>query len=234
MLEREVPKADAIRELVRISARALGVGTLRDIADYFRLLQADAKAAIADLVDTGELAPVTVEGWNRPAWLHTAARIPRRVEAVAVLSPFDPIVWERERALRMFGFDYRIEIYTPAPKRVYGYYTLPLLIDDQLVGRIDLKSDRQNKTLRVQSAWREPAHSVDLERSCRPDPRDRGLAGPRRRGRAGLGRPGARAAGGRPGHDAESHAVRGAAAPASKTRAATSPAGCRRPRLLRA
>lgn len=166
LIAREVPKADAVRELVRISAAALGVGTLRDISDYFRLLQADAKAAIADLVDAGELTPVTVEGWNRPAWLHAEARIPRRIETAAVLSPFDPMVWERERALRMFGFDYRIEIYTPAPKRIYGYYTLPLLIDDQLVGRIDLKADRQNKALRVQSAWRQEHHSVDLDRTA--------------------------------------------------------------------
>lgn len=162
----DLPKADAVRELVRISTAALGVATLRDIADYFRLLQADAKTAIADLVEAGELIPVDVAGWNRPAWLHPSARIPRRIETAALLSPFDPIVWERERALRMFGFDYRIEIYTPPPKRIYGYYTLPLLIDDQLVGRVDLKADRQNGVLRVQSAWREPGHTVDLERTA--------------------------------------------------------------------
>lgn len=166
VLAREVPKQDAVRELVRISTAALGVGTVRDIADYFRMLQVDAKGAIADLVDAGELTPVRVEGWKQPAYLHTAARIPRRIEATAVLSPFDPVVWERERALRMFGFDYRIEIYTPGPKRRYGYYTLPLLIDEALVGRIDLKADRQAGVLRVQSAWREPVAAVDLDRTA--------------------------------------------------------------------
>lgn len=164
LLAREVPKDDAVRELVRLGARALGVGTVSDIADYYRLLQAPTKAAIRDLVDAGELLPVTVRGWDAPAYLHHEARIPRRIEAAALLSPFDPVVWERDRALRMFGFHYRIEIYTPAPKRVFGYYTLPLLIDDALVGRIDLKSDRQAGVLRVQSAWREDGASVDLDR----------------------------------------------------------------------
>ena len=164
ILGREVPKDDAVRELVRLGSRALGVGTVGDIADYYRLLQAPTKAAIRDLVDSGELLPVTVRGWDAPAYLHRDARIPRRVEATALLSPFDPIVWERDRALRRFGVHSRIEIYTPAPKRVFGYYTLPLLIDESLVGRIDLKSDRQSGVLRVQSAWREPGASVDLDR----------------------------------------------------------------------
>lgn len=164
VLQREVPEDDAVRELVRISARALGIGTVSDIADYYRLLQAPTKAALLDLIDDGEVLPVTVKGWDRPAYLHRDARIPRRIEGAALLSPFDPIVWERDRALRMFGFHYRIEIYTPAPKRVYGYYTLPLLIDEALVGRIDLKSDRQAGVLRVQSAWREGDASVDLDR----------------------------------------------------------------------
>lgn len=161
---REVSRDDATRELVSLGARALGIGTVSDIADYYRLLQAPTKRAIADLVDSGELVPVTVRGWDRPAYLHRDARMPRRIEATALLSPFDPIVWERDRALRMFGFHYRIEIYTPAPKRVFGYYTLPLLIDEGLVGRIDLKSDRQAGVLRVQSAWREGDASVDLDR----------------------------------------------------------------------
>ncbi|MCU1556801.1 MAG: hypothetical protein JWN09_796 [Microbacteriaceae bacterium] len=150
-----VPREDAIRQLMSTSARAHGIGTPRDLADYFRLKQEPARAAIDDLVDAGELLPITVDGWNRPAWLHRDARVPRRIEATALLSPFDPVVWERDRTERMFGFRYRIEIYTPAAKRIFGYYTLPLLIDDRLAGRVDLKSDRQNRVLRVQSAWTE-------------------------------------------------------------------------------
>jgi uncharacterized protein len=142
------------------SAAAHGVGTVRDLADYFRLPQTYSAGVLRELVDEGALIPVTVQGWERggrplAAYLHPEARIPRRIETIALLSPFDPVVWERERALRMFDFHYRIEIYTPAPKRIYGYYTLPLLVDDRIVGRIDLKSDRQNRILRVQSAWHE-------------------------------------------------------------------------------
>lgn len=155
IFEREVPRSDAIRELLLLSARAHGIGTLTDLADYYRVATAPARAAVQDLVDAGELLPVTVAGWNKPAFLHREARIPRRIEATALLSPFDPVVWERARADRIFGFHYRIEIYTPAHKRVFGYYSLPLLIDDQLVGRVDLKNDRQNRALRVQSAWTE-------------------------------------------------------------------------------
>jgi uncharacterized protein YcaQ len=164
VLEREVPEEEAKYELMRRSAIAHGIGTLNDLADYFRIKPTRARAALERLVDEGEVRPVTVPGWGKPAYLHKDARIPRRIDAAALLSPFDPVVWERDRALRMFGFHYRIEIYTPAHKRVYGYYTLPLLIDDQLVGRIDLKNDRQNKVLRVQSSWREDGHTVDVER----------------------------------------------------------------------
>jgi hypothetical protein len=168
LLEVEIPKQVAIRELVRRASRALGVGTVRDIADYYRLLQADAKAAILELVDAGELHRVTVPGWPGPAYLHAEARIPRRVEGAAMLSPFDPVVWERQRALSMFGFHYRIEIYTPAPKRVFGYYTLPVLIDESLAGRVDLKSDRQNSVLRVQSAWHEAGAPAGMEERLVP------------------------------------------------------------------
>ena len=147
--------AGAIRELVRRSAVALGIGTVGDLADYYRLRNDDTKAAVRELVESGELREVTVPGWSPRAYLHRDARIPRRIEATALLSPFDPIVWDRDRAHRMFGFHYRIEIYTPAPQRVFGYYTLPVLVDEQLVGRVDLKSDRRNGVLRVQSAWRE-------------------------------------------------------------------------------
>jgi uncharacterized protein YcaQ len=161
LLDREVSREDAIRRLIADSARAHGIGTISDFADYFRIKNEPAKAAVRDLVDAGELLPVTVPGWNRPAFLHRDARIPRRIETTALLSPFDPVVWERDRAERLFGFRYRIEIYTPAPKRVFGYYSLPLLIDDRLVGRVDLKNDRQNRVLRVQSTWTEPGAPPD-------------------------------------------------------------------------
>lgn len=164
VLAREVPVDEAKYELLKRSAIAHGIGTLNDFADYFRIKQTQAKDALQRLLDEGEVLPVTVPGWRKPAYLHKDARIPRRLEAAALLSPFDPVVWERDRALRMFGFHYRIEIYTPAPKRVFGYYTLPVLIDDALVGRIDLKNDRQSRVLRVQSAWREDGAVFDAER----------------------------------------------------------------------
>jgi uncharacterized protein YcaQ len=154
-------RADAVRELVRRAARSIGVGTRADLADHYRLRSDDTAAAIADLQDTGELVPVEVAGWRERAWMHVDARVPRRIEADAVLSPFDPVVWFRRRAERMFGFHYRIEIYTPAPKRVYGYYVLPVLQDAALVGRVDLKSDRQRGVLRVRTAWHEPGSSID-------------------------------------------------------------------------
>jgi uncharacterized protein YcaQ len=168
LLEVRIDKHDAVRQLLLDSAAAHGVGTVRDLADYFRLPQTYAAAVLAELADEGALVPVTVKGWDRAgrplkSYLHPDARIPRRIETEALLSPFDPVVWERERALRMFGFHYRIEIYTPEPKRIYGYYTLPVLVDDQIVARIDLKSDRQNGVLRVQSAWHEPGHDHGYE-----------------------------------------------------------------------
>jgi uncharacterized protein len=164
IIGRSIPKPDAVRELVRSATRALGIGTVRDIADYWRLSQAITKTALTELVDGGELSPVSVDGWAAQAFVHRDARIPRRIDHVALLSPFDPMVWERARALRMFDFHYRIEIYTPAEKRMFGYYTLPLLQDDTIVGRIDLKTDRQNSALLVQSAWREAGARVDLDR----------------------------------------------------------------------
>ena len=168
LLSARIPKDDAIRELVRRASRALGIGTVKDIADYYRLFNAETKAALQELTDAGEVRRVTVPGWSSPAYLHAEARIPRRVTAAALLSPFDPIVWERTRALEMFGFHYRIEIYTPAPKRIFGYYTLPVLIDEALAGRIDLKSDRQNGVLRVQSAWHEAGAPAGMEERLVP------------------------------------------------------------------
>ncbi len=161
----DMPRELAQRELVLRSVRALGVGTVTDIADYHRLKIAPTTDALRALLATGEIEQVEVEGWNRgsrplPAFVVPGARIPRRIETTALLSPFDPVVWSRDRALRVFGFHYRIEIYTPAPKRQFGYYTLPVLVDDRLLGRIDLKSDRQAGVLRVQSAWVEPGGSA--------------------------------------------------------------------------
>jgi len=160
----EIARHDAIRELVRRSAVAIGVGTVSDLADYYRLRSDDTRAAIAELEESGELLRVRVDGWKQTAWLHRDAKRPSRMRAAALLSPFDPVVWDRGRAERQFGFHYRIEIYTPAPKRVYGYYSLPILLDDRLVGRIDLKSDRKAKVLRVQSAWREEGADADPQR----------------------------------------------------------------------
>jgi uncharacterized protein YcaQ len=154
-------RADAQRELVRIAARAYGIATEPDLGDYFRLPRAESKLRVAELVELGELLPVTVRGWDRPSYLWPAARRPRRVSARALLSPFDPLIWFRDRALRLFGFQYRIEIYTPAVQRRYGYYVLPFLLGEDLVGRVDLKADRQAGVLRVQSAWAEP--DVDAE-----------------------------------------------------------------------
>ncbi len=150
-----VEEHEAKRQLALLGVRSHGIGTAADIADYFRLKTVETRNALDDAVAAGELERVDVQGWDQPAYLDPAARQPRSVSGRALLSPFDPVVWFRPRAERMFNFHYRIEIYVPESKRVFGYYVLPFLLDGELVGRVDLKADRQAGILRVRGSYHE-------------------------------------------------------------------------------
>ncbi|WP_446223230.1 winged helix-turn-helix domain-containing protein [Nocardia sp. IBHARD005] len=160
VLDREIGEDDAVRELIRRAGRALGIGTEADLRDYYRLARRQSAPAIAELVDAGELLPVDVEGWDAPAYLHPEAATPRRITGTALLCPFDPLIFFRPRTQRVFDFHYRIEIYTPEPERVHGYYVFPLLVDGKLVGRVDLRAERATGRLLAPGAFAEPGYAT--------------------------------------------------------------------------
>jgi len=152
---------DAFRALVELAARALGVAAEGELRDYFRLPVAGFKRAVAELVEDKVLLPVAVHGWKPAGYLHHQAKVPRRVRAATLISPFDPLIWERARTERLFDLNYRIEIYVPAAQRLYGYYVLPFLLGDRFAARVDLKADRKTGVLQIPAAWIEPTAEQD-------------------------------------------------------------------------
>jgi len=155
--DRRVDKEEAQRVLLRQSAESLGIATLQDLADFYRMPAREAAPRVEELVEEGALTAVEVEGWKDAAFLSDKARFPRRIRGSSLLSPFDPVVWYRPRAERLFHFEYRIEIYVPEARRRWGYYVLPFRLDDRIVARVDLKADRPGRTLLVKSLHHEPA-----------------------------------------------------------------------------
>lgn len=158
-------QTDAKRALLARSARALGIATADDLRDYYRIPVKEARLPLEQLVEEGTVIPVLVRGWQQQAYLHKDARAGRSVGSAALLSPFDPLIWHRARTERLFGFRYRLEIYTPAHKREHGYYVLPFLLDGALIARVDLKADRQNNILIVQRLHMEPnapPHTIEM------------------------------------------------------------------------
>lgn len=163
---RQVDREEAERELLRIAARAHGIATAKDLADYFRMKVGPARPRIAELVEAGELVEVVVEGWREAGYLHRDAAIPRRVEAAALISPFDPLIWTRPRVARLFRFDYRVEIFVPAAQRRWGFYVLPFLFGDRLAARVDLKANRAAARLAVKGAWLEDGEEAGATASA--------------------------------------------------------------------
>jgi len=154
--DRQVEREESQRALLRQAGRALAVATLGDLADYFRMSAREARPRVAELVEAGDLRQVRVEGWREPGYLHPESKRPRRIEAAALLSPFDPLIWFRPRAKRLFDFEHRFEIFVPPEKRKWGCYVLPFLMGDRLVARVDLKADRSERRLRVVGSHLEP------------------------------------------------------------------------------
>ncbi len=162
-LEKSVSRKDAQRELLGLAAKSYGIATMRDLADYYRMSSREAAPRVAELVEAGDVCHVSVEGWKEPGFLARGSRTPRKLSCSSLLSPFDPVVWFRPRAERLFDFHYRIEIYVPANKRRWGYYVLPYLLDDRIVARVDLKADRKKKQLLVLATHKE--EDIDEDRS---------------------------------------------------------------------